>query len=101
MASLVYVDNSNLWIEGMHVSAVKKGMAPDVFTAQQTKTCDNSWSYDFGKMLYFAGGEKANIKKAMLFGSRPPKNDSLWDLAERNGFTVTVYDRNVQNKEKK
>jgi uncharacterized LabA/DUF88 family protein len=37
----------------------------------------------------------------MLFGSRPPKNDSLWDLAKRAGFEVVVEDRNIRNKEKK
>ena len=25
----LYVDNSNVWIEGMHVSAVQTGLAPD------------------------------------------------------------------------
>ena len=42
-----------------------------------------------------------SVKKAALFGSRPPKNDSVWDAAERNGFQVIVYDRNVANHEKK
>jgi uncharacterized LabA/DUF88 family protein len=37
----------------------------------------------------------------MLFGSRPPANDSLWTLAKRAGFEVVVEERNVQNKEKK
>jgi hypothetical protein len=27
MALFVYVDNSNVWIEGMRVSAVRKGLA--------------------------------------------------------------------------
>ena len=37
----------------------------------------------------------------MLFGSRPPPNDSLWAAAERAGFEVVVEDRNIRNKEKK
>lgn len=37
----------------------------------------------------------------MLFGSRPPDNDSLWDVARRRGFEPVVYDRNAKNKEKK
>ena len=41
------------------------------------------------------------MKRAALFGSRPPKNDSLWTAAERNGFDVIVYDRNVAGREKK
>lgn len=26
----LYVDNSNVWIEGMHVSAVQEGLAHDI-----------------------------------------------------------------------
>ena len=101
MANLLYVDNSNVWIEGKHVSAVKKGMAPNVWTAQQNKICDNDWKIDFGKLFQFAGGERAEVKHAVLFGSRPPPNDSLWEAAKRKGFEVVVYDRNVVGKEKK
>lgn len=101
MANLVYVDNSNVWIEGMHVAAFANGMAPDVWAAVTNKICDNSWKLDFGKLFSFAGGDKADVRKAALFGSRPPKNDSVWDAARRNGFEVTTYDRNVANHEKK
>jgi uncharacterized LabA/DUF88 family protein len=101
MSGLIYVDNSNVWIEGMHVSAVEKRMAVDIVDAQNNHICDRSWSYDFGKLLYFAGGKKEDIKKAVLFGSRPPRNDSLWKIAKRVGFEVVVYDRNIKNKEKK
>jgi hypothetical protein len=34
VASFVYVDNSNVWIEGMRVSAVQRGLAPDMWVAQ-------------------------------------------------------------------
>ena len=101
MATLVYVDNSNVWIEGMHVSAVNKGLALDVYDAANNRICDYDWVFDFGKLLNFAGGEKANVKRAVLFGSRPPKNDSLWEAAKKNGFEVFTYDRNIKNKEKK
>lgn len=101
MANLVYVDNSNVWIEGMHVAAYANGLAPDVWSAVQNRICDNSWKLDFGKLFSFAGGDKADVRKAALFGSRPPQNDSVWDAARRNGFEVTTYDRNVANHEKK
>lgn len=101
MASLVYVDNSNVWIEGMHVSAVINGHALDVYDAASNKICDYNWKFDFGKLLHFAGGEGHQVKRAILFGSRPPKNDSLWVAAKRNGFEVKTYDRNASNREKK
>jgi uncharacterized LabA/DUF88 family protein len=41
------------------------------------------------------------VKRAVLFGSRPPPNDSVWDAAKRKGFEVVVYDRNIKNREQK
>jgi uncharacterized LabA/DUF88 family protein len=101
MSNLLYVDNSNVWIEGMHVAAAQRGHAPDVWSAVQNRICDYNWKLDFGKLFQFAGGDKADVKRAALFGSRPPKNDSLWTAAERNGFDVIVYDRNIAGREKK
>ena len=102
MASYVYVDNSNVWIEGMHIAAVNTGKAPSLAEAQKNNICDYSWSYDFGKLLSFAGGSASEIKRAKLFGSKPPLNDSLWNAAEANGFEVVTEDRNYYtNKEKK
>jgi uncharacterized LabA/DUF88 family protein len=99
MANFLYVDNSNLWIEGMHVSAVAKGIAPDIWTAMQSKIVDYAWKPDFGRVYEFAGGDPEGI--ANMYGSRPPENDSLWAIATAKGFHVTVYDRNSANREKK
>lgn len=101
MANLLYVDNSNVWIEGMHVAAFHAGHAPSVWDAVQNKICNYDWKLDFGKLFQFAGGDRKDVKKAALFGSRPPQNDSVWDAAKRKGFEVIVYDRNVANHEKK
>jgi hypothetical protein len=100
MANLLYVDNSNIWIEGMHVAAFQNGHAPDVWTAVQNRICDYDWKLDFGKLFQFAGGNRADVKKAALFGSRPPKNDSLWEAEGRNGFEVITYVRYVAYHEK-
>jgi hypothetical protein len=40
-------------------------------------------------------------RRRLSLGRAPPKNDSVWQAAERKGFEVTVYDRNVANHEKK
>jgi hypothetical protein len=101
MTNFLYVDNSNVWIEGKRVSAVAKGYAPDIWFALQNKILDNSWSYDFGRLFEFAGGNQSEVGRAVLFGSRPPQNDSLWEIAKRKGFEVVVNDRNVANREKK
>jgi uncharacterized LabA/DUF88 family protein len=100
VANLLYVDNSNVWIEGMHVAAYAAGHAPSVWDAVQNKICDYNWKLDFGKLFQFAGGDRIEVKKAALFGSRPPQNDSLWVAAQRSGFEVVTYDRKYGHEKK-
>jgi hypothetical protein len=100
VALFVYVDNSNVWIEGMRVSAVRKHMAPDLYAAMNDDIKDHDWSYDFGKLYRAVCPAEAQIGRSSLFGSRPPQNDHLWEMARQEGFEVSVFDRNVANKEK-
>jgi uncharacterized LabA/DUF88 family protein len=102
MADWIYVDNSNVFIEGQRVSAVANGMALNIYDAFENRTLDFSYRMSFGKLYQFvAGTNPAETARAMLFGSRPPTNDAIWDLATRAGFEVITHDRNVANKEKK
>ena len=102
MGNFLYVDNSNVWIEGMHVAAVVNGLAPDIWTAQSARICDHNWRMDFGRLFEFAGGDRGSIGRAVLYGSRPPANDSLWQAAKRSGFEVVVHERSkFSGREKK
>ncbi len=100
MALFVYVDNSNVWIEGMRVSAVRKGLASSPQDAMHRRITDHSWTYDFGRLYQAVCPDTAQIGRSSLFGSRPPANDSLWELARCEGFEVFTFDRNYANKEK-
>ena len=87
---VIIVDNSNIWIEGKKYSARQKGIKVGD---------DPSWRIDFGKLLnVVAEGQK--ISNAILVGSRPPVNDSVWNAAKTQGFHVIVHDRNYAGKEK-
>lgn len=98
----IYVDNSNVFIEGQRVSAVAKGMALNIYDALDGRILDVTYRMSFGKLYSFvAGDDRAATARAMLFGSRPPENDAIWDMAKRAGFEVVTEDRNVANKEKK
>jgi len=102
MSTYIYVDNSNVWIEGKHVSAVEKGMAANLDVAMKHCICDQYWTYDFGKLLQFTVGDLSKIGRAVLFGSKPPITDTLWDAARSAGFEVKTEDRSYYtNKEKK
>ncbi len=102
MADWIYVDNSNVFIEGKRVSAVKNGLALTIWEAFAHGVLDNAYRMSFGKLYQFvAGTNKTETARAMLFGSRPPQNDAIWQIATQAGFEVIVHDRNVANKEKK
>ena len=102
MGKCVYVDNSNVWIEGKYHSSVAKGMVADVYEAHDNKICDMPWAYDFGKLLdIVCCGDISDIKRAVLYGSRPTDNDSLWNAAKKAGFEVFTPTRNAKNKEKR
>lgn len=102
MSYFVYVDNSNVFIEGKRASAVEKGLALDIWQSHENGILDNDYRMDFGKLYRFtAGTNDHEVSRAVLFGSRPPANDSLWDVARRVGFEPIIMDRNVANREKK
>ncbi|MUO79340.1 NYN domain-containing protein [Agrobacterium vitis] len=102
MADWIYVDNSNVFIEGKRVSAVKLGLALDIWDAFDNRILDNNYRMSFGRLYEFvAGANKSETARAMLFGSRPPENDAIWGVAKRAGFEVITHDRNIANKEKK
>ncbi|UFN49233.1 NYN domain-containing protein [Roseomonas sp. OT10] len=102
MADWIYVDNSNVFIEGQRVSALAKGMALNIYDAFDNRILDTSYRMSFGKLYQFvAGTDPKGTARAMLFGSRPPENDAVWNLAKRAGFEVVTHDRNFANKEKK
>lgn len=87
---VIIADNSNVWIEGQKYSAKQRGLK---------RQCDKRWRVDFGKLLNEVS-EGMPIRKAILVGSRPPEEDSIWNVASEKGFDVTVKDRNSSNKEK-
>lgn len=102
MAKLIYVDNSNVFIEGQRVAAIENGFALTIDDAMRTGTLDYTYRLDFGKLYEFVSknGDR-DVKRAMLFGSRPPPNDSLWEIAKSAGFEPVIEDRNQSNREKK
>jgi uncharacterized LabA/DUF88 family protein len=100
MTVYVYVDNSNVWIEGMRISAVRKGLAPSLQEAMSKRITDQTWTYDFGKLYELVCPEEQQIGRSSLFGSRPPENDTIWELSRAKGFEVFLFARNAANKEK-
>ena len=83
----VFVDHSNLWIEGQK--------------AQEVKDVDHDPRYrvDLGKFLTIITKNR-QLSKAFLYGSVPPPNDSVWKAAKEKNFEVKVFQRSINGKEK-
>jgi len=102
MARFIYIDNSNVFIEGQRVAAVNGGYALDMDDAQRRGIFYGGYRLDFGKLYNFlTRNGDPEIKRVALFGSRPPPNDSLWEIAKRKGFEPIIEDRSPSNREKK
>jgi hypothetical protein len=70
----IYVDNSNLYIEGRRVSAVKSGLATNIFEAMDKGILDQGYTISFGKLHEFlTGNDLSKIKRVALFGSPTSK----------------------------
>jgi uncharacterized LabA/DUF88 family protein len=101
MKVFTYVDNSNIYIEGSRVSAVRRGMAPNIYDAMNNGIVDYSWNIDYGHLHEFlCGTDQAEIGAARLWGS-PPPSDSFWEMVKRKGFTVETFEKSASGKEKK
>jgi NYN domain len=97
MTSYVYIDNSNIYIEGSRVAAVNKGLAKNISQARDRNIVDRGWQLDYGKLYDFLC-EDGDV--ARLWGS-PPPGDTFWNILKTKGFNPTVYEKNAANQEKK
>jgi hypothetical protein len=95
---LILVDNSNVFIEGRKFSARRKGQYRGSMDVRDPQ--DPSWRIDFGSLLAFMA-EGRPIITAILVGSEPPPNDSVWRAAKRDGFRVLTYERGFTGEEKR
>ena len=102
MAEFIYVDNSNIFIEGKRIAAVRQGKAKNAAQANEEDIVDHTFRLDFGGLYDFISENNPNkVARALLFGSSPPESDAVWAIAERVGFEAVVVSRNSANKEKK
>ena len=92
-----FVDNSNVLIEGRRFAEMKRK-----YRKKLSGFKDDGYSIDWGKFLYVVK-EKDSRGLAdipILYGSRPPDEDSVWNRIRDDGFDVKLFDRNIRNKEK-
>lgn len=92
-----FVDNSNVLIEGRRFAEMKRKGRSKLSAFK-----DDAFSIDWGKFLYVLKEQDSRglADIPILYGSRPPAEDSVWNRIRDDGFDVKVFDRNIRNKEK-
>src|SRR6266404_8723242 len=68
--NFTYVDNSNVYIEGCRLSAVKKGLpgAATIVEAMNNRVVDFDWHLDYGRLHGFVcGNDPTCIGRANLW----------------------------------
>lgn len=93
----LFVDNSNVLIEARRFASMKRRGKdrPDPII-------DNSYEMDWGKFLYVvkSKGNRLLAQVPILYGSRPPPDDTIWERIRNEGFDTKIFDRNIRDKEK-
>jgi uncharacterized LabA/DUF88 family protein len=93
----LFVDNSNILIEGQRCAETRrKGRA------RLGRDKDRTYQIDWGKFIYVIKQKDTRYlaEVPILYGSRPPKEDSVWQRIRDDGFDVRLFDRNIRDKEK-
>lgn len=86
-----FIDNSNLWIEGKKISGRRS--RPPV-------PSNYRYRMEYGRLLQHVLENRDLAAVPKLYGSEAPPNDSVWNMIRSKGFNVTVFKRNIYNKEK-
>lgn len=88
---LVYMDNSNIFINAQECSAMKKN-----FLVPQDPRC----RIEIGKLFGIARKGRC-VLQARLYGSEPPALDSVWDSIRKKHIKVSVSARSSWNDREK
>lgn len=83
MDLFLFIDNSNLYIEMRRVAQLVFGYGDKVLPRVRV---------DFGRLLDYVKKER-ELKDAILVGSKPPPNDSLWARLKQLGIELKIYER--------
>lgn len=89
----IYIDNSNLWIQGQRTYAEKKRMSVSL---------DPTWRFDVGRLrdivIEGLGGDSPSSTfdvRTSLYGSIPPPVDSIWVAISSKDVKVFKFARST------
>lgn len=85
MALHLFVDNSNIFIEAKRVAQLTYGFDDQLVGRLRI---------DFGRLMEFVRRGR-ELREAILVGSEPPPNDSLWQRLRSLGIELKISKRSV------
>lgn len=88
---LMFIDESNLWIEGKTVHASKLKLTD--------ADKDPRFRIDYGKLVELLI-EDRYMSKCFIYGSNPCLIDTIWKIEEKYNFIVKTFERSCIGKEK-
>jgi uncharacterized LabA/DUF88 family protein len=87
----LFIDNSNIFIEAQRVARNRYFYDDELVVRLRI---------NYGELLEKIKNQR-KLMEAVLVGSRPPQNDSLWSKLEKLGIKPKIFDRSIYtNKEK-
>ncbi|CAG8540962.1 46496_t:CDS:2 [Gigaspora margarita] len=95
----VYIDNSNIWIEGKYTVGDLEQLG--TFDFDRGSYYFKQLQIDHGKLLTTVLDGRKLGGAPFLVGSRPPPNDSLWARIRDQGFEVNIFDRDIRSHHEK
>jgi hypothetical protein len=87
----IFIDNSNLWIEGKKFAARTLGL----ITPEDPRCRVNIGDLDNVICSNSPGNLKRVVQQGTLYGSEPPPLDTIWKKIREAGYKVTKYPRSV------
>ncbi len=98
MRSYIFVDNSNIFIEGQKAAAM----------AENSETQGKLYRLDFGRLFRYLTPKGSTAFFQLdselfpkLYGSEPPPLDTLWQILKQMGVGLKVFQRNPRGIEKR
>jgi hypothetical protein len=98
LRSYIFVDNSNIFIEGQRAAALAEG----------SEARGKLYRLDFGRLFSFLNPSPedsffvhANEQYPKLYGSEPPPMDSIWKVLSSMGVGLKIFRKNPSGKEKR
>ncbi|CAG8771892.1 9179_t:CDS:2, partial [Racocetra fulgida] len=97
----IFIDNSNNWIQGKFAVGKLERLGLGSHINKRDSYYFDHLRIEYGCLIEKIQGKRILGDKPFIVGSRPPINDSMWKRFEEQGCEIKVFDRNVENREKK